>query len=72
MRRTCRTSSRTGRSLGHQPFVDYYYTTRDWCRFYLALGADDEIAAAIGVASNFVAFQPGAGGYLFPTIVEAA
>jgi hypothetical protein len=74
-------TARTGRSLGHQPFVDYYYTTRDWCRLYLALGADGEIVAAIGVehipfehlgqplsigfASNFVTFQPGAGGYLF-------
>jgi hypothetical protein len=71
----------TGRSLAHQPFVDWYYTTRDWCRLHLALAGDGAIAAAIGVehvpfeyrgrplsigfASNFVAFQPGAGGYLF-------
>src|SRR6185369_6459530 len=42
-------TARTGRSLGHQPFVDYYYASRDWCRLHLALAADGDIVAAIGV-----------------------
>ena len=70
-----------GHSLGHRSFVDHYYTTVPWCRLYLALGDDGAVAGAIGVeqlrfeyegrpltigcASNFVAFQPGAGGVLF-------
>src|SRR5947208_16330882 len=70
-----------GHSLGHRPFVDHYYATVPWCRLYLALGDDGAVAGAIGVeqlrfeyegrpltigcASNFVAFQPGAGGVLF-------
>ena len=70
-----------GRSLCHRPFVDYYYTTAEWCRLYLALDKQGQVAAAIGLehlpcehegrpvrigcASNFVAFAKGAGGYLF-------
>jgi len=70
-----------GHSLGHRSFVDHYYATVPWCRLYLALGDDGAVAGAIGVeqlrfeyegrpltigcASNFVAFQPGAGGVLF-------
>jgi hypothetical protein len=73
--------SGSAHSLQHRPFVDYYYTTRDSCRLWLALDGDGAVAAAMGLeqlsfcyekrqlqvgcASNFVAFRPGAGGYLF-------
>jgi len=69
------------RSLGHRPFVDYYYATRDWCRLYLAIDRDERVAAVMGLeqlrfeyrgrpmvlgcASNFVALRAGAGGPLF-------
>jgi len=70
-----------GHSLGHRAFDDHDYATEPWCRLYLALGDDGAVAGAIGVeqlrfeyevrplaigcASNFVAFEPGAGGVLF-------
>ena len=68
-------------SLTHRPFVDYYYTTSQWCRLYLFLGDDGEVAGTLGAdrmrfeylaepltlsfGSNFFAFQQGAGGLLF-------
>lgn len=73
--------SASARSLQHRPFVDYYYATRETCRLYLALDGNGAVLATIGVedlpfqyhdrqlhigfASNFVAFRPGAGGYMF-------
>ena len=67
--------------LVHRPFVNYYYASRDWCKLYLVLGKDEEVLGTIGVdqmrfeyrgremflgfASNFYAFQPGVGGYLY-------
>ena len=35
-------------SLRHRPFVDYYYTTRDWCKLYLFLSDDESVAATLG------------------------
>jgi hypothetical protein len=68
-------------ALTHRPFVDYYYAGQDWCKLYLFLADDGSVVATIGVdrmrfeyasreviigfASNFYAFQHGAGGYLF-------
>lgn len=70
-----------GQSLSHRSFVDYYYTTSEQCRLYLAVDESGAIAAAIGLeqmpfdhdgrpvtigfASNFVAFAKGAGSYVF-------
>jgi hypothetical protein len=70
-----------GQSLCHRSFVDYYYTTNDQCRLFLAVDDRGAIAAAIGIeqmpfdhggrpvvigfASNFVAFAKGAGSYVF-------
>jgi len=68
-------------SLRRRDFVEWYYGTREWCRLFLAFTKDGVLAAAIGIeqlpfeiggepllvggASNFVSFQPGAGGVLF-------
>ncbi|MGB8523751.1 MAG: hypothetical protein WCD43_12350 [Candidatus Acidiferrales bacterium] len=68
-------------ALIHRPFVDYYYTTQDWCRLYLYVGNDGTILATygldrmpfdyngremmIGFGSNFYSLQPGLGGVLF-------
>src|SRR5512135_229700 len=68
-------------SLRHRPFVDYYYTTRDWCKLYLFLSDDESVAATIGwermrfeyegrelilgFGSSFWSLQKGTGGYLF-------
>ena len=70
-----------GMSLHHRPFVDYYFTTRDWCKLYLLLSDDESIAATMGwermrfeyegrelilaFGSSFWSLQKGAGGYLF-------
>jgi hypothetical protein len=67
-------------SLGHRPFVDYYYATRDWCRLYFVLDRD-EVQAMIGIeqvpfeyegtpvtlacGSNLATVHGGAGGLLF-------
>ena len=75
-------------SLGHQPFVDYYYATRDSCRLYLARDADESIVGTIGVellsfrfdarpltlgfASNYLALLQGAGGHLFLKWMKSA
>src|SRR5689334_15206897 len=72
---------RRGHSLGHRPFVDYYYTTSPWCRLYLFLGNDDTVLGTIGVdqlrfewdrsemrvafGNNYFVFQSGIGGVLF-------
>ena len=68
-------------NLLHRPFVDYYYTSSNWCRLYLFMGIENDIVGTIGVekmtfmaeqreitvgfASNFYTLQPGAGGLLF-------
>jgi hypothetical protein len=68
-------------SLAHQPFVDYYYATGDWCKLYLFLGSADTVLGTLGVeqmrfeagsraltlsiGSNYHSVQPGAGGFLF-------
>ena len=68
-------------SLRHRPFVDYYYTTRDWCKLYLFLSDDESVAATIGwermrfeyegrelilgFGSSFWSLRKGAGGILF-------
>jgi len=67
-------------SLRHRPFVDYYFTTRDWCKLYLFLSDDESVAATLGwermrfeyegrelilgIGSSFWSLQKGAGGYL--------
>ncbi len=69
------------RSLGHRPFVDHYYGSRDWCHLYLALDRDDQVSAVVGLeqipfeqegrlltltcGSNLATLRPGAGGVLF-------
>lgn len=74
-------SSRGVPGLEYRPFVDYYYTTGPWCKLYLALGDDGSVQGTIGIerlqyeyesreltlglATNFHAFQPGIGGYLY-------
>jgi len=74
-------SARGARSLGHRPFVDHYYASRDWCRLLLAFDRRGEVSGAIGIeeipfehagrpltlacGSNLVAVQPGTGGLLF-------
>jgi hypothetical protein len=68
-------------TLGHRPFVDYYYATRDWCKLYLFLDDAGTVAGTVGLEqlhfehtgrdfplgfpSNYYAFQHGAGGHLF-------
>jgi len=68
-------------SLRHRPFVDYYYTTRDWCKLYLFLSDDESVAATIGwermrfeyegrelilgFGSSNWSLRKGAGGFLF-------
>ena len=68
-------------SLRHRPFVDYYFTTRDWCKLYLFLSNDESVTATLGCermrfeyegrelilgfGSSFWSLQKGAGGYLF-------
>jgi len=67
--------------LLHRPFVDYYYTTSEWCQLYLALFEDGTVGGVVGLdhlrfehtshhldlgfGSNFYSLKPGAGGYLF-------
>jgi hypothetical protein len=67
--------------LEYRPFVDFYYRTFPSCRLYLALAKDGSVQGTIGVdqmrfeyesremilglATNFHAFQPGIGGYLY-------
>ena len=74
-------------SLSHRPFVDYYYTTRDWCKLYLFLSDDESVAATqgwermrfeyegreltLGFGSNFWSLQKGAGGILFMQWMKA-
>lgn len=68
-------------NLLHRPFTDYYYGSSRHCRLYLALDADGCLAGTQGIelmpfvdgnaarvfgfGSNFHAFKPGAGAYLF-------
>jgi hypothetical protein len=68
-------------SLCHQPFVDHYYVSSRHAALHLLLDGDgavlgtvgvermpfevDGAAVTLGFGSNFYAFQPGAGGYLF-------
>jgi hypothetical protein len=67
--------------LEDRSFVDYYYVSVPWCRLYMAVGKDGTVEGTIGVeclpfeydsrqitfglATNFHAFQPGLGGYLY-------
>jgi hypothetical protein len=67
--------------LEYRPFVDYYYATSPWCKLYLAIGNEGTVQGTIGVerlqfeyesreitlglGTNFHAFQPGIGGYLY-------
>ncbi|MCZ6775651.1 MAG: hypothetical protein O7D34_04235 [Ignavibacteria bacterium] len=67
--------------LFHRPFVNYYYSSNDWCKLFLALDANDRIVGTIGVdrmrfesesgemtlgfASNYYSLLPGAGAFLF-------
>jgi len=68
-------------NLRHRPFVDHYYGSSEFCNLYLAVDGNGSLLGTIGVermpfevagktrrfgfGSNFNAFQPGAGGYLF-------
>lgn len=67
--------------LFHRPFVDYYYTSQDWCKLLLALDKNNRIVGTIGVdrmrfesesgemslgfGSNYYSFKPGVGAFLF-------
>lgn len=75
--------AQTGETIGlsHRPFVDYHYTTQDWCRLYLFVANDGNILATYGVdrmrfeyngsemmmgfGGNYYSVQPGTGGILF-------
>jgi hypothetical protein len=68
-------------SLAHRPFVNHYYTDNSWAKLYLLRAREDTLAGTIGVermpfdaggqrltlgmATNFYAPQPGAGGLLY-------
>lgn len=68
-------------ALLHRPFVDYYYTSQDWCRLLLALDKNDRVVGTLGVdrmrfeseigeitlgfGSNYNSFLPGVGSFLF-------
>lgn len=68
-------------ALLHRPFVDYYYTSQDWCRLLLALDKNDQVVGTLGVdrmrfesesgemilgfGSNYNSFLPGVGSFLF-------
>lgn len=68
-------------SLRHQPFVDYYYASRPWCKLYLFFSPTGHVTGMVGVermafefdsqpltlgfGSNFHALQRGVGGILF-------
>lgn len=67
--------------LEYRPFLDHYYNTVPWCRLYMTVGKDGSVEGTIGVeclrfeyeskemilglATNFHAFRPGMGGYLY-------
>ncbi len=69
------------RNLGHREFVDYYYCAPNRCNLYLLFLENDQLGGMIGIermtflfrsqpmtvgfASNYYAFRPGAGGFLF-------
>src|SRR4051794_6561318 len=64
-------------NLAHQPFVDYYYASREWCRLYLFLSDSGRVLATLGrellrfeddsrevtirMGSNWFSLHPGAG-----------
>jgi len=68
-------------SLRHQGFLDHYYASSSHCSLFLAVDAEDKVRGTIGVermpfvmggrghvfgfGSNFNAFRPGVGAYLF-------
>ena len=68
-------------SFSHRPFVDYYYTTSDWCDLFLYIDNKDDIVGTLGVdklrfefdsremiigfGNNFFSLKPGPGGILF-------
>lgn len=67
--------------MTHRPFVDYYYTSQDWCKLLLALDINDRVVGTLGVdrmrfesesgemilgfSSNYNSFLPGVGSFLF-------
>ena len=83
----CAAAGRGVPGLEYRPFVDYYYATVPWCRLYMAIGKDGTVEGTIGVeclrfeyesreislglATNFHAFQPGIGGYLYMKWVKS-
>jgi len=68
-------------SFSHRPFVDYYYTTSDWCDLFLYMDSKNEIVGTLGIdklrfeinsrkmiigfSNNFYSLNPGPGGILF-------
>ena len=68
-------------SFSHRPFVDYYYTTNDWCDLFLYMDSKNDIVGTLGIdklrfeihsreiiigfGNNFYSLSPGPGGILF-------
>jgi hypothetical protein len=68
-------------ALTHRSFVDYYYTSQEWCKLLLALDKNDNIVGTLGIdrmrfesesgemtlgfSSNYNSFLPGVGSFLF-------
>jgi len=68
-------------NLSHRPFVDYYYTSGEWCKLYLNLDKEGSITATyglesigfeyhgrevkVGFGSNVYSIEPAAALYLY-------
>jgi len=68
-------------NLAHRGFVDYYYSTRDWCKLYLYYSDEGKVIGTLGrelapfilgsrkitirIASNWYSLRRGIGGELY-------